>query len=54
MLIDILLTEPYQGVSAGQCTQVPSEIADALIAQGKATKVQSVKQIKSETKKVGK
>lgn len=54
MLEDIYLLESYQGVSAGQHTQVPSDIAEKLIAEGKAAKIQTVKQVKSETKKVGK
>lgn len=54
MLEDIYLLESYRGVNAGQHTQVPAEIAEQLIAEGKAKKVEAVKQVKSETKKVGK
>jgi hypothetical protein len=54
MLIDVLLLEAYRGVNAGQCTQLPQDIAESLIEKGIAKKVEQVKQVKSETKKVGK
>ena len=54
MLIDIYLLEPFQGVSAGQCTQVQSEIAETLIEKGLAKKIGIEKETKTETKKLGK
>lgn len=54
MLVDIALLEPYNGVQAGQCTQVTEDIAEALIGKGHAVKVEAKKQTTSETKKVGK
>lgn len=54
MLVDIYLIEPYQGVNAGQYTQVTQEVADQLIAEGKADKNSTEKQTKTETKKTGK
>lgn len=55
MLVDIFLLEPYKGVSAGQHTQLPAELADELIAKGIAVAVDTEKKTKVEsTKKVGK
>lgn len=54
MLVDILLIKPYQGVSAGQCTQVDPDTAQTLVSQGFAENLSEEKQTKVETKKVGK
>jgi|LakMenEpi03Aug12_release.lakeMendotaPanAssembly.Ray.scaffolds.fasta_scaffold313940_2 hypothetical protein len=50
MLKDIFLLQQYNGVSAGQYTQVSEEIAEKLIAEGIA-KSDTAKQNKTETKK---
>lgn len=48
MLVDVYLIESYNGVSAGQHTQVEPEIAESLIASGKAEPLQNkVEQKKS-------
>lgn len=52
MLVDIFLIESWNGVSAGQYTQVFEEIAETLISNGIASK-DSVK-VKTETKNKGK
>jgi hypothetical protein len=52
MLTDIFLLESYKGVSAFQYTQVELEVAEKLIAEGKAKKLETTKQTKTETKKV--
>lgn len=55
MLVDVYLIESYNGVSAGQFTQLPAELAEQLIADGKAAKnapEESAKKV--ETKKSGK
>lgn len=49
MLVDIFLLESYNGVCAGQYTQVSEETADMLVAKGLAER-DSVK-VKTETKK---
>ena len=54
MLVDIYLLESYKGVNAGQCTQLEIDIAETLIEQGLAKKVETEKETKAETKKVGK
>jgi hypothetical protein len=52
MLETIFLLEPYNGVSINQHTQVTPEVAEELVASGKATRIELTKQTKSETKKV--
>lgn len=55
MLVDVILIEPYKGVSAGYETSLPAEIAEALIKQGKAKDAHAPKPtVKVETKKTGK
>jgi hypothetical protein len=52
MLVDVILIEPYKGVSAGFETSLPAAIAEALIKQGKAKDSKPVPKV--ETKKTGK
>lgn len=56
MLVDVILIEPYKGVSAGYETSLPAEIAEALIKDGKAKPLTAAKPepVKVETKKTGK
>ena len=56
MLVDVILIEPYRGVSAGYETSLPAEIAEALIKDGKAKALSAEKPApaKVETKKTGK
>jgi len=56
MLVDIILLEPFNGVSAGYETSLPAEIAEALIKDGKAKPLAASKPApaKVETKKTGK
>lgn len=56
MLVDIILIEPYKGVSAGYETSLPAAIAEALIKDGKAKPIATSKPApaKVETKKTGK
>lgn len=56
MLVDLILIEPYKGVSAGYETSLPAAIAEALIKDGKAKQLTAVKPepVKVETKKTGK
>jgi hypothetical protein len=55
MLVDVILIEPYKGVSAGYETSLPAEIAEALIKEGKAKDAHAPKlAVKVETKKTGK
>jgi hypothetical protein len=52
MLVDVILIEPYKGVSAGYETSLPAEIAEALIKQGKAKDAKPAPKV--EIKKTGK
>lgn len=55
MLVDIILIEPYKGISAGYETSLPADIAEALIKEGKAKNAHAPKATpKVETKKTGK
>ena len=54
MLEYILLLEQWNGVNAGQHSQVSADVADSLVSSGKAKRIETEKQTKSETKKVGK
>ena len=56
MLVEVILIEPYKGVSAGYETSLPAEIAAALINEGKAKALRAEKPApaKVETKKTGK
>lgn len=56
MLVELILIEPYKGVSAGYETSLPAAIAEALIKDGKAKPLTAVKPelVKVETKKTGK
>lgn len=56
MLVDVILIEPYKGVSAGYETALPADIAEALIKDGKAKALRAEKPApaKVETKKTGK
>jgi len=56
MLVDVILIEPYNGVSAGYETSLPAEIAEALIKEGKAKDAHAAPKPapKVETKKTGK
>jgi hypothetical protein len=55
MLVDVILIEPYNGVSAGYETSLPAEVAEALIKEGKAKDAHAPKPApKVETKKTGK
>jgi hypothetical protein len=56
MLVELILIEPYRGVSAGFETSLPADIAEALIKDGKAKALRAPKPdpVKVETKKTGK
>jgi len=54
MLIDITLLKNWQGLSAGQVTQVLTEVAEVLIKDGTAKKEEIIVKTKQETKKSGK
>lgn len=43
MLVDVILIEPYNGVSAGYETSLPAEVAEALIKDGKAKTKEAAK-----------
>lgn len=54
MLLSIILLEGYKGISAGFETSLPKEIAEALIKEGKATELPTIKTPKIEPIKKGK
>jgi hypothetical protein len=54
MLHSIILTQPYNGISAGYETSLPKEIAEQLIKEGKAVELPTAKAPKVEPKKIGK
>lgn len=54
MLHSVILVEAYKGVSAGYETALPKEIAEALIKEGKATELPTIKNPKIEPIKKGK
>ncbi len=56
MLVNVILIEPYKGISAGYETSLPADVAEALIKDGKAKPLAAAqpKPSKVETKKSGK
>lgn len=56
MLLDVILIEPYKGISAGYETSLPAAIAEALIKDGKAIDAKPAPKsaAKVEPKKTGK
>jgi hypothetical protein len=54
MLYSVILTKPYNGISAGYETSLPKEIAEQLIKEGKAVELPTAKSPKIEQIKKGK
>lgn len=54
MLVDVLLLQSFGGVSCGQHTQLPAELAQKLVEQGIAEFIDEKKNKTESTKKTGK
>jgi hypothetical protein len=54
MLVDVLLLQPFGGVSCGQHTQLSSELAERLVELGIAEYLKDEKTKSESTKKTGK